>query len=43
MSVEEILCKVGFQLIIKTSNEHPACVKPESAQKLIERGWAKPL
>jgi hypothetical protein len=37
--VNEILCKNNLQLIIKY-NGFPACVKPITAQKLIERGWA---
>jgi hypothetical protein len=38
---ENILCKEDFKLIFKIDNS-PACVKPESISKLIERGWAKP-
>lgn len=39
--VEEIKCKENLALVIKVSNGNPACVKPETKQKLIERGWAK--
>jgi len=39
---EYIICKNDLQLIIKNSDNSPACVKPSSAQKLIERGWATP-
>ena len=35
------VCKDDFQKIIKGSDNSPACVKPESIPKLIERGWAK--
>ncbi len=37
----EISCKETFVKIYKYDNS-PACVKPQTAQKLIERGWAKP-
>ncbi len=35
-----VMCKDGLELIFKKSNFHPACVKPSSIEKLIERGWA---
>jgi hypothetical protein len=35
-----VQCKEGLELIFKQDNS-PACVKPETASKLIERGWAK--
>jgi hypothetical protein len=38
---DEVQCKEGFVLIIKASNGLPACVKPASKEKLIERGWAR--
>jgi len=34
----EVECKVGLELIFKSSGA-PACVKPKTAEKLIERGW----
>ncbi|MGD8431855.1 MAG: hypothetical protein PVG23_04690 [Nitrosopumilaceae archaeon] len=37
--VEEILCKENLVLIQKY-NGSPVCVKPETKEKLIERGWA---
>ncbi|MDH3203350.1 MAG: hypothetical protein OEL81_01570 [Nitrosopumilus sp.] len=36
----EILCNPGLSLVQKYDGS-PACVKPETKQKLIERGWAK--
>ena len=36
---ENILCNIGLELIIK-SDYSAACVKPETATKLVERGWA---
>ncbi|MDE1843381.1 MAG: hypothetical protein KGH95_07010, partial [Thaumarchaeota archaeon] len=38
---ENIQCKDNFQLIFKTDDDSPACVKPDTAKKLIERGWAR--
>lgn len=34
-------CRDGFQLILKVNDGSPACVKPDTAHILIERGWAK--
>ncbi len=39
----EIKCNQGLVLIIKTSDNSPACVKPQTAQKLINRGWGSIL
>lgn len=35
---ENVLCKDGLVLIQKYDGS-PACVKPETVQKLVERGW----
>lgn len=35
-----IKCKPNLTLIFKDKIWNPACVKPSSAEKLIERGWA---
>ncbi len=40
ISIDKIQCRDNLQLILKTSNNSPACVKPETKTKLIERGWA---
>ncbi|MDE1766842.1 MAG: hypothetical protein KGI27_11315 [Thaumarchaeota archaeon] len=37
----KVVCKQGFQLIIKAEDDSPACVKPDTAQILVEKGWAK--
>src|SRR2546426_76454 len=39
ISTNDIKCDQGFVLIIKNSDNSPACVKPQTAQKLVERGW----
>ena len=35
-----VTCTEGLELVMKFSNGQPACVKPSSVEKLIERGWA---
>lgn len=35
----EVRCKVGLELIFKSTDNSPACVKPETAEKLIQRNW----
>ena len=39
--IDEIECRNDLVLIQKY-NGSLACVKPKTAEKLIERGWAKP-
>src|SRR5438445_13676176 len=34
-----IFCKSGLVLVFKISESTPTCVKPDTAQKLVERGW----
>jgi hypothetical protein len=36
---QEVSCASGMELIIKNSDGSPACVKPETAERLIELGW----
>ncbi len=38
----DVVCREGLQLIFKSTNGHPACVKSSTAEKLTERGWASP-
>lgn len=38
---ENVTCKEELQIIFKVTDNSPACVKPESIPKLIERGWAR--
>lgn len=35
----DISCKIHLVLIFKATDNSPACVKPSTAQKLLERGW----
>ena len=36
----DVTCTEGLELVLKFSNGQPACIKPSSIEKLIERGWA---
>jgi len=38
---ENVICTEGLQIILKSSNNFSACVKPNSVERLIERGWGK--
>ena len=38
---ENIECNIGLELILKSNNNSPVCVTPETKIKLIEREWAK--
>jgi len=40
ISIEEIKCKEGLQLVMKKTNGNPACLRSETVATLIERGWA---
>lgn len=35
-----VTCTEGLELVLKQTNGQPACLKPSSVSKLIERGWA---
>ena len=37
---KDISCRQGFELILKSENNYPICVKPQTAKKLVDRGWA---
>jgi hypothetical protein len=39
IATKNVKCNTGFQLIFKAKDNSPACVKPQTAQKLVERGW----
>ena len=39
ISPENVTCSENFSLIIKITNELPACVNHSSVDKLIQRGW----
>ena len=35
----DVACKTGFELILKSNSGNPACVTPETASKLVSKGW----
>jgi len=41
--VYQITCKSHLAFVLKLSNWHPACVKPENVQRLVDKGWAATL
>lgn len=43
INIDEIKCKEDLILITKSYDGTPACVKPETKQKLIERGWTQDI
>jgi len=40
ISIDEIQCKDGLELVTKSSNNYPACVHPQSVAILLMRGWS---
>ena len=40
VDVHKIQCKSGYELVLKSTNWSPACVKPSSVARLVEIGWA---
>ena len=42
ITVNQIDCNEGLQLMFKASDGSPACVKESNMEKLIQRGWGKP-
>lgn len=39
IEANDVKCEQGLQLVIKSEDNSPACVKSQTAQKLVERGW----
>lgn len=37
----DLTCKMGPHLAFKKTDNSPACIRPETTEKLIERGWIK--
>lgn len=40
---EQVICSEGLVKIIKKSNGNASCVKPDTAEKLSQNGWANQL
>ena len=41
VEAKNVTCQDGLVLMIKSRDNSPACVRPQTAQKLMERGWGK--
>jgi len=41
ISVHDVYCKEGLELIKKTRDGSAACVSEYAASKLVERGWGE--
>ncbi|HEU5221846.1 MAG TPA: hypothetical protein VFU58_07275, partial [Candidatus Nitrosotalea sp.] len=39
VAADDVKCGPGLQLVIKTKDGSPACARPQTAQKLVERKW----
>lgn len=39
IAANDVKCKHGLQLVIKAEDNSPSCVKAQTAQRLVERGW----
>jgi hypothetical protein len=40
VDIHQIQCKAGHELVFKSTNWSPACVKSSSVAQLVEIGWA---
>lgn len=40
-AASDVKCNDGLLLVIKAEDGTPACVKPDTAQKLMEKGWTR--
>jgi hypothetical protein len=43
IDLKNVKCASGKELVIKNSSGSPACVKPMTAEKLVQNGWGKRL
>lgn len=41
IAAKDVKCQPGLQLVIKSEDKTPACVKPQTAQRLVDLGWGK--
>lgn len=41
IAANDVKCQQGLHLVLKTEDGTPACVKPDTITKLVERGWTK--
>lgn len=41
ITATDVKCQQGLQLVVKAEDGYPACVRHDTATKLLDRGWAK--
>ena len=41
IAAQDVQCNTNFVLIIKSNDNSPRCVRPDTSHILIQRGWAK--
>lgn len=41
ISSQDVKCRYGFALVIKSEDGSPACIHPDDVTKFVQRGWAK--
>ena len=42
IAAKDVKCKQGLELLMKSHDNMPACVKSTSTQRLLEQGWINP-
>lgn len=42
IKAEDVKCNTDFELVIKSTDDSPACVKSTSIQRLLGQGWINP-
>jgi len=40
IDIDDMSCKEGFELVLKSTTNEPSCIQFSSTVKLLERGWA---
>jgi hypothetical protein len=43
IAAKDVKCEQDLQLVIKAEDGSPACIKPNDATMLVQRGWATPF
>lgn len=43
VQAKDVKCSSGLQLVMRSFDQKAACVKPDTASVLLQRGWAIPM
>ncbi|HET6457816.1 MAG TPA: hypothetical protein VFG24_02925, partial [Nitrosopumilaceae archaeon] len=43
IAAKDVTCAKDLQLVIRAEDGSPACIKPNDATILVQRGWATPF